>query len=66
MNLLEILKVQGTYLFCPRCGSPAVMHERPLVEQDKIQRVEKYTVKCQRCGLSGRVTEMWDWGAENE
>lgn len=61
MKLIEVINSRGTYLFCPRCGSPAVSHSRPNVENSDTIRTEVFDVKCGSCGLRGRVEENWFW-----
>lgn len=61
MKLSEIIEAKGTYIFCPRCGSPAVSHTRPKVEDHENVRTEIYDVKCAFCGLHGRIEENWFW-----
>ena len=65
MKVSEIIKTKGTYIFCPRCGSPAVSHTRPNVENHSNIRTEIYDLTCAACGLCGRVEENWFWDAEN-
>ena len=64
-SLKDILTMKGTYLFCPRCGSPAVSHARPGVKNHSKYRIETYSVKCCNCGLSGIVEEKWWWADED-
>lgn len=61
MKLIDIIKAKGTYIFCPRCGSPAVRHWKPLVEQTEKTRTEVYDIKCFSCGLCGFIEELWYW-----
>lgn len=60
----DLIKQRGTYIFCPRCGSPAVTHGRPQVFNSETVRTESYLVDCQQCGLKGAVEELWDWREE--
>lgn len=61
MKLKDILKLRGTYIFCPRCGSPAVKHGRPNVDIFRNIRTEHYPLECQQCGLRGHAEENWFW-----
>lgn len=61
MKLPDLIRVKGTYIFCPRCGSPAVQHTRPAVDNHSDIRTEVYDVSCATCGLQGRVEENWFW-----
>lgn len=65
MKFKDLLKLKGTYIFCPRCGSPAVTHTRPTVDTFMDIRTEVYQVQCQQCGLRANVEENWFW-KENE
>ena len=61
MKLKDLMKIKGTYIFCPRCGSPYVTHTRPCVDTYGNIRTEVYHVECQSCGLRGNLEENWFW-----
>lgn len=66
MKLKDILKLRGTYIFCPRCGSPAVRHSRPNVDIFQNVRTEHYRLECLQCGLHGHAEENWFWKDDDD
>lgn len=65
MKFKDILKLHGTYIFCPRCGSPAVTHSRPNVAVHPLVYTEYYGVECKQCGLKGDLKENWRWSQDD-
>jgi len=58
-NIIKIEVANTTAIFCPKCGSPEVIHSTPDVHKNGKYQDEIYAVECKRCGCSGVIAEQW-------